>query len=99
MQWQTFSNVVCISVIVVSTFRSEKCFAFQAASSHSSRRFTCNFLFADDYALISHTFEGIQETNSKFASRAFELTIGIKNTEVLFQPKPLEEHTNDTDDR
>lgn len=58
----------------------------------------CNFLFADNCIFISHTFEEIQKMVDRYAAAVytFGLTISIKKTEVLFQPKPAQEHTQDS---
>ena len=46
--------------------------------------------FADDCALVAHSLEDLQEITSHFVSAAkdFGLTIGLKKTEVLYQPAP-----------
>ena len=47
-------------------------------------------LFADDCALIVYTEDELQSILNDFARRAsrYGLTISIKKTEVMFQPKP-----------
>ncbi|XP_038069811.1 uncharacterized protein LOC119739049 [Patiria miniata] len=49
-----------------------------------------NFLFADDCALAAHSLEDIQHITDRVAvaSQRFGLTISLKKTEVLLQPKP-----------
>ena len=49
-----------------------------------------DFLFADDCALIAHSVEEMQEIVDKFskAASAFGLTISIKKTVLMHQPKP-----------
>lgn len=49
-----------------------------------------DLLFADDCALASHSIENIQTIVDSFstAAKAFGLTISIKKTELLFQPRP-----------
>lgn len=49
-----------------------------------------DLLFADDAALVATSLEEAQELIDRFsaASKAFGLTISIKKTEVVHQPKP-----------
>lgn len=60
------------------------------AKTKTSVELICDLLFADDCALVSQTFEGLQETVDSFsdACQAFGLTISIKKTEVIYQPPP-----------
>ena len=48
-----------------------------------------DLLFADDAALVTHSLDDMQEIVDRFslASKAFGLTISIKKTELLHQPK------------
>ena len=48
-----------------------------------------DLLFADDAALVSHSLEEMQDLVDRFsrATKAFGLTISIKKTEFLHQPK------------
>jgi len=50
----------------------------------------CDLLFADDAALVAHSLEEMQDLVDRFsrATKAFGLTISIKKTELLHQPKP-----------
>ena len=47
-------------------------------------------LFADDCAIMAHTLEHIQKLMDCFANAAkrFGLTISLKKTEVMLQPRP-----------
>jgi hypothetical protein len=49
-----------------------------------------DFLFADDCALAAHSLDHIQVITNRFAAAChrFGLTISLKKTEVLFQPRP-----------
>ena len=49
-----------------------------------------DLLFADDCALLAHTIDDIQAITNAFArsARRFGLTISLKKTEVMYQPKP-----------
>ena len=53
-------------------------------------------LFADDCALVANSLADIQDLVNRFsiASKAFGLTISLKKTEVLFQPKPNTPHVD-----
>ena len=53
-----------------------------------------NLLFADDYALIAHSINDTKIITDSFAkaARRFGLTISLKKTEVMFQPKPGTNH-------
>ena len=50
-----------------------------------------DLLFASDCALASHTTDGIQTIAESFSSAAKALTINIKKTELLYQPRPHQE--------
>ena len=47
-------------------------------------------LFADDCAIMAHTLEHIQRLMDSFANAAkrFGITISLKKTEVMLQPRP-----------
>ncbi|XP_062510001.1 uncharacterized protein LOC134186100 [Corticium candelabrum] len=47
-------------------------------------------LFADDCALVGHTYEDIQHIVNCLdrSTKRFGLSISLKKTEVLFQPRP-----------
>lgn len=49
-----------------------------------------DLLFADDCALVAHNLEDIQSIMDCFAHAAqrFGLTVSLKKTEILFQPRP-----------
>ena len=53
-----------------------------------------DLLFADDCALSAHSLTDIQIIVDKFADAAkkFGLTISLKKTEVMFQPRPGNQH-------
>ena len=55
-----------------------------------------DLLYTDDYALVAHTLEDIQQTTSAFACEAgrFELTIITKKTEVMYQPASRQFHSD-----
>ena len=55
-------------------------------------------LFADDCALLAHTVDDIQAITKAFAisARRFGLTISLKKTEVIYQPKPGADYTAPT---
>ena len=55
-------------------------------------------LFADDCALLAHTVDDIQAITNAFArsARRFGLTISLKKTEVIYQPKPGADYTAPT---
>ena len=57
-----------------------------------------DLLFADDCALLAHTVDDIQAIINAFArsSRRFGLTISLKKTEVIYQPKPGADYTAPT---
>ena len=57
-----------------------------------------DLLFADDCALLAHTVEDIQAITNAFArsARRFGLTISLKKTEVIYQPKPGADYTAPT---
>ena len=54
-----------------------------------------DLLFADDCALLAHTVDDIQAITNAFARSAsrFGLTISLKKTEVIYQPKPGADYT------
>ena len=54
-----------------------------------------NLLYTDDYALVAHSLADIQHIKTRFAEAAkqFGLTISLKKTEVLLQPKPHSTYT------
>ena len=53
-----------------------------------------DLLFADDCALTAHSLDDIQLIVDRFADAAqnFGLTISIKKTEVMYQPRPNDAH-------
>ena len=55
-------------------------------------------LFADDCALLSHTVDEIQAITNAFArsARRFGLTISLKKTEAIYQPRPGADYTAPT---
>ena len=57
-----------------------------------------DLLFADDCALIARTVDDIQDITNAFArsARRFGLTISLKKTEVIYQPKPGADYTAPT---
>ncbi len=57
-----------------------------------------DLLFADDCALLAHIFDDIQSITNAFArsARRFGLTISLKKTEVIYQPKPGADYTAPT---
>ena len=57
-----------------------------------------DLLFADDCALLAHTVDDIQTITNAFArsARRFGLTISMKKTEVIYQPKPGADYTAPT---
>ena len=54
-----------------------------------------DLIFADDCALLAHTVGNIQAIANAFAKSAsrFGLTISLKKTEVIYQPKPGADYT------
>ena len=56
------------------------------------------FIFADDCALLAHTVDDSQAITNAFARSAhrFGLTISLKKTEVIYQPKPRADYTAPT---
>ena len=57
-----------------------------------------DLLFADDCALLAHIVDDIQSITNAFArsARRFGLTISLKKTEVIYQPKPGADYTAPT---
>ena len=57
-----------------------------------------DLLFADDCALLAHMVDDIQAITNAFArsARRFRLTISLKKTEVIYQPKPGADYTAPT---
>ena len=57
-----------------------------------------DLLFADDCALLAHTVGDIQAITNAFARSAhrFGMTISLKKTEVIYQPKPGADYTAPT---
>ena len=53
-----------------------------------------DLLYADDCALSAHSLEDIQAIVDSFsdAAKKFGLTISIKKTELMYQPRHNEEH-------
>ena len=53
-----------------------------------------DLLYADDCALSAHSLEDIQAIVDRFsdAAKKFGLTISIKKTELMYQPRPNEDH-------
>ena len=51
-------------------------------------------LFADSYALFTHTYIALQHIMNCFcdAAKNFSLTISLKKTEVTYHPLPREAH-------
>ena len=60
------------------------------ARTKTSSMLIRDLLYADDCALVAHSFEDAQHIVDQFsrACRRYGLTISIKKTEVLHQPKP-----------
>ena len=60
------------------------------SSTRTSKLLIKDLLFADDCALLAHTIDDIQAITNAFArsARRFGLTISLKKTEVMYQPKP-----------
>nr|XP_014349996.1 PREDICTED: uncharacterized protein LOC102357907 [Latimeria chalumnae] len=75
IQFQTDSNIFNLSRL--------------RAKSKIVEQLIRDLLFADDCALLAHTLD-IQDIMNHFARSAehFGLTISLKKTEVLFQPRP-----------
>ena len=50
----------------------------------------CELLFADDCALVAHSLQHIRKLMDCFATAAIRLglTISLKKTEVMLQPRP-----------
>ena len=79
-------------------FRSDgSLFNLRRLLSHTKtmEQLIMELLFADECALLAHTEVALQNPVDHFseASKAFELTISLKKTEVLFQPAPLQNYT------
>jgi hypothetical protein len=57
-----------------------------------------DLLFADDCALVAHTLHDTQQLVSCFAKAAenFGLTISLKKTEVVYQPRPGSQYVKPT---
>ena len=60
------------------------------AKTETTELLVRDLLFADDCALIAHSINDIKRITDSFAKAAcrFGLTINLKRTEVMFQPKP-----------
>ena len=60
------------------------------SKTRTSKVLIRDLLFADDCALLAHTVDDIQAITNTFAryARRFGLTISLKKTEVICQPKP-----------
>ncbi|XP_060794630.1 uncharacterized protein LOC132897202 isoform X2 [Neoarius graeffei] len=61
------------------------------AQTLSTKNLVREMFFADDSAIVTHSFEGMQYLIDKFARAAiqFSLKINIKKTECLYQPVKL----------
>lgn len=61
-----------------------------------TRRLIRELLFADDCALVAKSLIHLQNLVNRFSSaaKAFGLTISLKKTEVLYQPKPNSPHSD-----
>ena len=60
------------------------------SKTRTSKVLIRDLLFADDCALLAHTVDDIQAITNAFArsARRFGLTISMKKTDVIYQPKP-----------
>ena len=67
------------------------------AKTKTRRQLIRDLLFADDAAIAAESLEELQDLVDRFsrASKAFGLTISIKKTEFLHQPKPSQHQTDD----
>ena len=65
------------------------------SKTRTSKVLIRDLLFADDCALLTHTVDDIQAITIAFArsARRFGLTICLKKTEVIYQPKPGADYT------
>ena len=65
------------------------------SKTRTSKVLIRDLLFADDCALLAHTVDDIQAITNAFArsARSFRLTISLKKTEVIYQPKPGADYT------
>ena len=68
------------------------------SKTRTSKVLITDLLFADDCALLAHTVDDIQAITNAFArsARRFGLTISLKKTEVIYQPKPGADYTAPT---
>ena len=68
------------------------------SKTRTSKVLIRDLLFADDCALLAHTLDDIQAITNAFArsARRFGLTISLKKTEVIYQPKPGADYTAPT---
>ena len=65
------------------------------SKTRTSKVLTRDLLFADECALLAHTVDDIQAIANAFArsARRSGLTISLKKTEVIYQPKPGADYT------
>ena len=63
--------------------------------TRTSKVLTRDLLFADDCALFAHTVDVIQSNTNAFVryARCFGLTLSLKKTELIYQPKPGADYT------
>ena len=68
------------------------------SKTRTSKVLIRDLLFADDCALLAHTVDDIQPITIAFArsARRFGLTICLKKTEVIYEPKPGADYTAPT---
>ena len=68
------------------------------SKTRTSKVLIRDLLFANDCALLAHTVDDIQAITNAFArsARRFGLTISLKKTEVIYQPKPGADYTAPT---
>ena len=64
------------------------------SKTRTSKVLIRDLLFADDCALLAHTVDDIQAITNSFArsARRFGMTISLKKTEVIYQPKQKMSH-------
>ena len=68
------------------------------SKTRTSKVLIRDLLFSDDCALLAHTLDDMQAITNGFArsARRFGLTISLKKTEVIYQPKPGADYTAPT---
>ena len=68
------------------------------SKTRTSKVLIRDLFFADDCALLAQKVDDIQDITNVFArsARLFGLTISLKKTEVIYQPKPRADYTAPT---